>query len=61
MRKNKESKKSKSREETKLSRKEAIRKGGKYAIFAAASMMLILGPSQESAAQSAPVPPPSGW
>ncbi len=46
-----------------LSRKEWLAKAGKYTIFTAASMMLILGPGQRLAAQSAgsdPANAPSG-
>lgn len=44
-----------------ISRKEAILKGGKYAAFTAATMLMILGPSKEAAAQSQPQSPPDRW
>ena len=40
--------------EDQLSRKEWLVKAGKYTIFTSASMMMILLPSKEAAAQSAP-------
>lgn len=45
----------------KLTRKEALKKGGKYAALTAASMLLVLNP-KESQAQSPSSPaPPTAW
>jgi hypothetical protein len=44
-----------------ITRKEALLKGGKYAAFTAATMMMLLGPSKEAAAQSNPQSPPTRW
>ena len=47
----------------KISRKEALKKGGKYAALTAATMMMILGPSNKAAAQSPGATPtaPERW
>jgi hypothetical protein len=45
----------------KLSRKEALKKGGKYAALTAATMMMILGPSNNAAAQSNAPEAPDRW
>jgi hypothetical protein len=42
----------------KLSRKEWLGKAGKYSVFTAASMMMILRPGKVSAADSLPADPP---
>jgi hypothetical protein len=44
-----------------ITRKEALLKGGKYAAFTAATMLMILGPSKEAAAQSQPQRAPDRW
>lgn len=44
-----------------ITRKEALLKGGKYAAFTAATMLMILGPSKEAAAQSPPQGAPDRW
>jgi hypothetical protein len=49
--------KSKKEADDLISRKEALKKVGKYAAVTAASMFLVLSP-KESQAQS---PPPPGW
>ena len=46
--------------ESRLTRKEMIVKGGKYAAFTAAATMMVLNPSKVYAADSAPAIPP-GW
>jgi hypothetical protein len=43
--------------EKKISRKEAISKVGKYTVFTAASMMLILNPVKTEAQYSPDLPP----
>ena len=45
----------------KLTRIEALKKGGKYAAFTAATMMMILGPSKNAAAQSDGAEAPGRW
>ena len=47
----KRSKKSKTNgnQSSKITRKEAIKKGGKYAVFTAASMLIILSPKESQA------------
>lgn len=46
----------------KITRKEALLKGGKYAAFTAATMLMILGPSNKAAAASAePASAPGRW
>ena len=47
--------------QNKITRKEALLKGGKYAAFTAATMMMILGPSKEAAATSEPQRAPDRW
>ena len=44
-----------------LTRKEALKKGGKYAAFTAATMMMILGPSNNAAASSQAPSAPDRW
>lgn len=44
-----------------ITRKEALLKGGKYAAFTAATMLMILGPSKKAAAQSPPQGAPDRW
>lgn len=43
-----------------ISRKEAIKKAGKYAAFTAAAMMLILEPAHAQPTKSKPKPPRPG-
>ena len=58
--------KNSNKEETqtnKITRKEALKKGGKYAAITAASMLVILSPKEsqaESPGSSSPAPP-TGW
>jgi len=40
----------------KITRKEALKKAGKYAAFTAASMMIVLSPKESQA--TSPAPPP---
>ena len=56
MKKNKESIKTNHKAE-KISRKEAIKKVGKYAAFTALGTMVILSPKKSQAASAAPTPP----
>jgi hypothetical protein len=42
----------------KLTRKEWLGKAGKYSVFTAASMMMILHPGKVAAQDSVPAPPP---
>ncbi len=57
----KDNKKQTEHNHDKITRKEALLKGGKYAAFTAATMMMILCPSKEAAAQSQPQPAPNRW
>jgi hypothetical protein len=43
----------------KLSRKEWLGKAGKYSVFTAAAMMMILHPGKVAAQDSLPAPPPN--
>lgn len=45
----------------KISRKEAISKAGKYALFTASSMMLILNPVKSQSMTSPPPDIPPEW
>ncbi len=59
-----DNKKQPERSPKEITRKEALIKGGKYAAFTAATMLMILGPSKEAAAASEtpqPQRPPSRW
>ncbi len=47
-------------EDAKLTRKEALKKAGKYAAFTAASMLIVLSP-KESQAASGPSDPGTNW
>ena len=47
--------------EEKLSRKEALKKAGKYAAFTAASMLVVLSPKESQASTGAPSDPGIGW
>ena len=44
-------------QDNKINRKEAIQKVGKYAAFTAASMMLLMSPATNAAAQNSPKRP----
>jgi hypothetical protein len=61
--KNKRKKGSSKEKDDILSRKEWLVKAGKYSVFTAASMMLILAPGKNAAAQSANAAPeaPQAW
>ncbi|MFC2118831.1 hypothetical protein ACFLSY_09345 [Bacteroidota bacterium] len=43
-----------------ISRKEALKKAGKYAVFTAATMLFLFSP-KEAQAVSTPQPPGGGW
>lgn len=46
---------------SKISRKEALKTAGKYAIFTAASMMTVLSPKKSQAESASPTAPGTGW
>ncbi|MEZ5104270.1 MAG: hypothetical protein R2757_07230 [Draconibacterium sp.] len=43
---------------TKITRKEALRKGGKYAALTAASLLVVLSPKESQAQSGVPSSPP---
>jgi len=45
----------------KITRKEAIKKAGKYAAFTAAATLMILNPKEAQAFSPGATPPPPGW
>ena len=45
----------------KMNRKEALKKGGKYAAFTAATMLLLLSSKDAPAASAVPATPGSDW
>ena len=59
--KNNRIKKAKATESENITRKEALKRAGKYAAFTAASMLIVLSPKDSQAASSLPTNPGSGW
>jgi len=59
--KNNRIKKAKATESENITRKEALKKAGKYAAFTAASMLIVLSPKDSQAASNLPTNPGSGW
>ena len=48
-------------ESKKITRKEALKKVGKYAAFTAAATIVILNPKEAQAFSPGATPPPPGW
>jgi hypothetical protein len=49
------------KETVNITRKEALKKAGKYAAFTAASMLIILSPKESQAGSQLPQNPGNGW
>ena len=54
-------KKAQASESENITRKEALKRAGKYAAFTAASMLIVLSPKDSQAASLLPSDPGSGW
>jgi len=59
--KNNRIKKAQALESENITRKEALKKAGKYAAFTAASMLIVLSPKDSQATSKLPTNPGSGW